>query len=103
MNPWILRCKTADFVFQPSGVSSSSKNVDDSVQMETEGSGAENSEHIEMTENGKRRRLSDEENQADVRSPAPPPSTRNPISSTNYRCIYLSPFDPAIDESKIIE
>lgn len=92
---------------QENSASSNSASSMDSVQpdasadMELDEIRTDPIEHIESNA-GKRRRVStdDDINAAQISFPI---ATAVKHSSTNYRCIYLSPFTPSTNESKILQ
>lgn len=92
----------ADLVFSPPTISDSIQ-VNITSQMETdEQKETESTESIQSTTNGKRRRISIDSVATDSQSSNLSEFVTSRISSTNYRCIYLTKFKPSTVESDII-
>lgn len=91
-----------DLVQQPLATAANPNIIDNSIQMELGENNIDSSESTVETA-AKRRRSTGESDHYDALNLPPPGSVSTKVTSTNYRCIHLTPFDPSTDESKVIE
>lgn len=93
----------ADLVSTPLTISAVSARPNDSDPMDTDENPTSSAEGIEINSNGKRRRLSTNSVATATTSTSVGDSISNKFTSTNYRCIYLTPFKPSANGSNIID
>lgn len=89
-------------VFINSAGSTDSVDLDGSIQMITDDIVTDAVDHVEANAS-KKRRLStnDDDNTVECQIPSAPSAPK--FASTNYRCIYLTPFKPSANEDDIIK